>query len=291
MTLPSAFNISFSAINTELGRSATATINLNDTQVRQLAGFLSGTIKMSNLLAKTWATSFSTSVLGGQINVYSRALDNGWNTYGPVTCTIDSNSYSNSTGTPTILITGSFPNGLTLVISNGIYVAGKGGAGGTGGGGTGTNGTAGSAGGTAISVTGYSGGPLTFINNGFIGGGGGGGGGGGYGTQVTKSGTAYYPGGGGGGGAALGQGGAGGVTAQGTATAGGNGFIVTGAGGGAGIAPGSAGGNSGALGSSGSAGSGGAVAGAGGASGAATTGTIAAGVIWSVLGTRYGSVG
>lgn len=286
MTLPTGNNITFSAINTELGRSATAIITLNDTQVRQLANVLSGAISINNLRGKTWATSFNTSVAGGQINVRSAALTNGWNTYGPVTCTINSNSYSNSTGTPTILITGNFPNGLTLVINSGVYVAGKGG---TGGAGSGTGaGAAGIGGGVAISVTSYSGGTLTFVNNGFIGGGGGGGGGGGYFTDKSGS----RGGGGGGGGAGLGDGGAGGTAAKGNGSAGAAGTINTAGAGGAAATSAGAGGSGGTLGTSGAAG--GTATGAGGAgggAGAATTGTVAANVVWSVTGTRYGTVG
>lgn len=298
MTLPVG-QIKFSDVNTELGRALSASINLNDTQVRQLAGILSGTITMNNLRGKTWATSFSTSVAGGQINVRSIALSNGWNTYGPVTCTINSNSYSNSTGTPTILITGNFPTGLTLVINAGVYVVGKGGDAGAGGP-SATAGSSGSAGGTAILVTGYSGGTLTFVNNGFIGGGGGGGGGGGSAYTNVKNGVNYYGGGGGGGGAGFGSGAAGGGANPSSGSAGGGGSINSPGGGGSpgsgsGVSGGSGGqggslGSSGASGAAGSGGSGGYAGGGGGAAGAATSGTIAAGVIWSVVGTRYGSI-
>lgn len=40
-------------VNTELGRSATATISLNETAVRTLAGVPSGTISMDNLRGKS----------------------------------------------------------------------------------------------------------------------------------------------------------------------------------------------------------------------------------------------
>jgi len=54
MTLPTG-TISMSQVNTELGYSSTATISLNDTAVRSLAGVPSGTISMSNLQGKSAA--------------------------------------------------------------------------------------------------------------------------------------------------------------------------------------------------------------------------------------------
>ena len=54
MALPSApSSISMSQVNTELSRSATATINLNDAEVRTLAGVPSGAISMDNLRGKS----------------------------------------------------------------------------------------------------------------------------------------------------------------------------------------------------------------------------------------------
>lgn len=54
MTLPSAPNsISMSQVNTELGRSSTASINLNESAVRTLAGVASGAISMDNLRGKS----------------------------------------------------------------------------------------------------------------------------------------------------------------------------------------------------------------------------------------------
>lgn len=55
MTLPTG-TISMSQVNTELGRSATATISLNEAAVRGLAGVPSGTISMDNLRGKSAVT-------------------------------------------------------------------------------------------------------------------------------------------------------------------------------------------------------------------------------------------
>jgi hypothetical protein len=291
MTLPSG-QLSLSGVNGELGLSTSSKISLSDTNVRLLAGKSTGQIGFGDLRGKTWAFSFATSVAGGQINVRSAAVAAGWNQVSPVTCTINSNSYSNSSGTPTVLITGNFPAGLRIVIGSSIYVVGRGGTGGNGG----SNGVAGTSavgGGTAISVTSYSGGTLVFENNGFIGGGGGGGGGGGSYTATDKSGTVYYGGGGGGGGAGFGSGGAAGTGANGNGNAGGTGNISAAGGGGAGSVSSGNGGSGGGLGTGGSNGGAsgsGAAGGTAGGAGAATTGTIVAAVVWAVTGTRYGTI-
>lgn len=53
MTLPSG-QISFSQVNTEILRSSTAALSLNDSTVRSLAGRPSGAIGMNNLQGKTY---------------------------------------------------------------------------------------------------------------------------------------------------------------------------------------------------------------------------------------------
>ncbi len=52
MALPSSGLISLSQVNTELKKSATAVISLNDSNVRKLAGRTTGTINMSDLRGK-----------------------------------------------------------------------------------------------------------------------------------------------------------------------------------------------------------------------------------------------
>lgn len=53
MTLQSSGAISLANVNTELGRSSTATISLGETAVRNLAGVASGAISLSNLYGKS----------------------------------------------------------------------------------------------------------------------------------------------------------------------------------------------------------------------------------------------
>jgi hypothetical protein len=57
--------ISMSDVNTELGRSSTTNISLNETAVRTLAGVASGTISMDNLRGKSNAPAVSFSPDGG----------------------------------------------------------------------------------------------------------------------------------------------------------------------------------------------------------------------------------
>jgi hypothetical protein len=175
MALPSSGAISFSQINTELGVSATATRSLNDATTRTLFGVASGAISMSQGYGKANQFAFTISSNQTNANLRTLAVNAGWNQSSKVIATINSGIYisSNGTGTPSLTVDGSFPNGVEL--TNNGFIVGMGGAGGTGSH-TGT-GFAGASGGGALSVS--SG--VQIRNNGTIGGGGGGGGGGGYG--------------------------------------------------------------------------------------------------------------
>lgn len=54
MALPSSGAISLNQVNVELSRGATNGINMNEADVRSLAGVPSGAISMSNLHGKSW---------------------------------------------------------------------------------------------------------------------------------------------------------------------------------------------------------------------------------------------
>lgn len=319
MTLP-AGTISLSQVNVELTKSATATISMNDADVRALAGVASGAIGMSNLQGKTNVFTFTIASNQIDANLRTLAVNAGWNGTIPVQATINSGVWISGSvaanSTAALTINGSFPNGVTL-INNGT-IAGRGGNGGAGatyGGSVG----AGAAGGLALTASVG----VTIQNNGTIAGGGGGGGGGSW-RRVTgtcsmgeDSCTINAGGGGGGGGRSNASynasgGGAGGSTFNGgsqscnssaQAQAGGTGTSSGPGGGGAGAlsqstlcgcpscqnVSGMAGGGGGAWGSAGAAGgTSGIVGGAGGGAGAAITGN--GNISWTAFGTRLGPI-
>jgi hypothetical protein len=324
MTLPVSGAISFNNINVELGVSGTTQASLGQSSYRTLAGVASGAISMSNFYGKANQFAFTISSNQTNANLRTLAVNAGWNQSTKVVATIGSGVYisSDSTGTPALTISGSFPGGVEL-INNG-YIVGRGGNGGEGGGSYagnyGTNvfaGSGGTSGGLALSVS--SG--ITITNNGTIGGGGGGGGGGGAaGGQWGKNCWVSSGGGGGGGGrssvAANSSGGAGGygqVGGQGSqsgqyGSGGGSGTYASNGSGGSGgytsvcssyfCASGGSGGAGGTWGSSGSNGNSssscgyGVVATRSGGSGGSAGGAVSGNgyITWAATGTRLGSI-
>lgn len=127
------------------------------------------------LIGGDFAFSLTSASYAG-INVRTSALAAGWNGTSKVICTIGGSTQVYS-ASEALVISGSFPGGVTL-INNGI-IYGLGGSGGNGGnavvGGFGSSGGGGNNGGAGLSV--YV--AATVYNNGQIWGSGGGGGGGG----------------------------------------------------------------------------------------------------------------
>jgi hypothetical protein len=183
MTLPGS-NLSLNQVNTELGRSATATIELNDSAVRSLAGVGGSgtTIGMNSLLSKTY--TFTTSFSGGnQVNLRATAVSLGWDQVAVLNITNNGTITSSSTGSYALTIDGAYARGVTF--TNNAWIVGRGGDGGPGSGPTpfdgnpAPGGSGGGGGGPAIAVSSA----VTIYNNSAIFGGGGGGGGGGTGKR------------------------------------------------------------------------------------------------------------
>jgi hypothetical protein len=238
MTLQATGAVSFSQLNTELLKSPTAQLALNDSLVRGLFGVTSGAIGINNGYGKQYRIWANITISANTANysltsaVVNTFLGSGY-VAGITDTVITINSgvyvYSPSTATPAFSIS-SFTSGDTVKIINNGAIIGTGGAGGTGAN-YGGSASAGNDGGTAL----YSRFATSVQNNGGIAGGGGGGGGGGYQSRTVSSGksssTLGYGGGGGGGGSGygLGLGGSGGTGGnQGTGGSGSNGTQATG---------------------------------------------------------------
>jgi hypothetical protein len=244
MTTPSG-QISLNDVNVELTLSGTTLIEMNQANVRTLAGVGgSGTvISMQNLQNKTFrvaiSSTFSSNTANATLNL--SAISGYVSGKSDITVTINSGVYlySTSTGGYGLNISGA-TTGDTLTIVNNGFILGQGGAGGA-------NSSGGASGGPALNL-GFGMSACT-INN--------------------TNGSAYIAGGGGGGGGGSGNSGAGGAGGGAGAGSGGSGSGGGGgAGGGLGASGASGSGNPGGGGGGGGrvlAGSGGAGAGASGA--------------------------
>ncbi|ALI55947.1 hypothetical protein [Celeribacter marinus] len=176
MALPLTGPLSLSQVNTELGRSAGATISLGDAGVRGLAGVAGGAIGLGTLRGKSNAFAWTITSNIQELDVHAAALARGWNGSAAVTVTIGSGVYiwSDDVAVAALRTGGAYPGGLTLI--NRGFIMGKGGAGASNATthafnifSTRTNGVAG---GPAIALST----PITIDNaQGYIGGGGGGG--------------------------------------------------------------------------------------------------------------------
>lgn len=199
MPLPSSGEISFSAINTELGVAATTQRSLNDTTLRSLFGIttLAAQISLLDGRGKSSVKKLTISAHQQEMNLRTWALANGWDGTTAAEITVASGVYiwSNNIAVPAMRIDGTWPGGVTLV--NNGFIMGKGGNGLT-------------YGSSIANASPQSGGPAIVstipisvnCTNGYIGGGGGGGGG-----RIYSQAGLYTPTEAGGGGAGGGAGG------------------------------------------------------------------------------------
>jgi hypothetical protein len=245
------------SVNIELGRAATASINMNEAAVRGLFAVASGAISMSNGYGKSNRVARSITIASNTANyVLNTAQVSGYVAgTTDVTLTINSGVFisSGSTGSYAFTVNTSWAAGDTITIVNNGTIVGCGGNGGGGGGG-------GSFGQTGAGGAGASGGPallvqraITMNNLNRIAGGGGGGAGQGSSTQLTKAGFYMRHQGGNGGGGGIGNstgGGGGGGSGLAFGTAG-SGGTLTGAGAGGQNGCGAGGGAGGGYGSNG----------------------------------------
>jgi hypothetical protein len=137
MSLPSSGSLSMSQINVETLKSATATITLNDADVRLLAQKPSGAISISDMYGKSWLTQ-SDAVSWLQTN---RELVNKWTQGGSGDARYSNNPYhvhvssdsatftydlsaasiSSSWTTVVITLTGQSPSFSSYTINGGTY--------------------------------------------------------------------------------------------------------------------------------------------------------------------------
>jgi hypothetical protein len=186
------------SVNVELGRSGTATINMNESAVRTLAGVPSGAISMNNFYGKSnrVALSFTYASNTQQASLNVAGIGGYIAGISDITVTVNSGVYlwSDNTGVAGLALTGG-TTGDTITLVNNGFIMGRGGNGNSG------------VGGPALSL-----GRPTTVNNtngsAYIGGGGGGGA---RNTVPTAGGGGGGAGGAPGGGASGGGGGAGGA--------------------------------------------------------------------------------
>jgi hypothetical protein len=238
--------ISFSKINTELGRIGTARFDFDDAEARKLASAgntgqsltTRTPVKLSNFSgharAKIVVNSTRTNILAlADAQAIGYAAGKTWVSYDINSVDSSNNPVvigSTSTSSPSMIVSG-FTSGDIVEITNNGIITGAGGQGGQGGGGypssghsdrgqsTSGQGQNGYPGGDALLVS-Y---PVSFTNYGSVWGGGGGGGSGGGSNDGSKNAAPIgAPGAGGGAGYIVGAGGLGGTNTNGNNGASGN---------------------------------------------------------------------
>jgi hypothetical protein len=80
MTLPISGAIQFSDINTELGRTATAQLSINDSELRELFGQASGAVDLNTGHGKSSLVPYVTGTFGYISSAWSNIVAYGWGT-------------------------------------------------------------------------------------------------------------------------------------------------------------------------------------------------------------------
>lgn len=129
MTLPGSGIIYMSQVNTELQRSATAPLGLNDSGVRFLTGQSSGYVDMNSLHGKSYYVDTQTLYQGvyadkintfyGYFNPYCGAISDG--VFDPFGASIAGIYYSVAAGWMYFVLNGTLPNsGWSTMILEGL---------------------------------------------------------------------------------------------------------------------------------------------------------------------------
>lgn len=190
MPLQTSGPISLANVAAEFGGSAPHSMS----EYYGVAGLSSsGILSLSDFYGLSNYIPFSYTYTSNQqeVTINDTTLSGlGWDGLGPVTIEVPANVYlwSDSRTIPALSLSGTYPNGITLVVDG--YIIGKGGT---------------SAGGTSSTIAAESGGPAlslgcncTITGNGYVAGGGGGGGN--YRSYTSSTSYSAYSGGGGAGG-------------------------------------------------------------------------------------------
>ena len=162
------------SVNVELGRSGTATINMNESAVRTLAGVASGAISMNNFYGKSNAFTFNRTISTNtqNYNLLNDMVANGYTNGSAYVANITVNSgiyvWSDSTSLAGFA-TGSITGSGTINLTNNGFIMGRGGDGAIS---VGQQNLPGNPGGPAMDIQRN----INITNNSFIAGGGGGGG-------------------------------------------------------------------------------------------------------------------
>jgi len=122
MTLPVSNDLSFNAINTELGRTATSQLSINDSELRELFGQASGAVDINTGHGKSSLVPYVTGTTGQVSSAWTQIRAYGWGTGRELYSTNDASYPQYAAGT---YGTKSKPTGNQVRVgSNSVYIHG-----------------------------------------------------------------------------------------------------------------------------------------------------------------------